>query len=251
MTIVVTGATGHLGRLAVDHLIARGVPATDIIATGRNAEKLAALADAIPGVRTAVVDFADPTSIDAAFAGADALVLVSTSEPGQRVPLHVNAIEGAKRAGVSRIVYTSAPQATTSALILAPEHKATEEALAESGLATTILRNNWYHENYGSSLAQAASTGVYLASTGDGRVASASRSDYAEAIAAVLTTPGHEGAVYELSGDVAWTGDDFAAAASTVLGPAGRISFGDPRGADEHPHGCRASTRDGGVRGGS
>jgi NAD(P)H dehydrogenase (quinone) len=218
MTIVVTGATGHLGRLTVDHLLARGVPASDIVAAGRTAAKLDELAAAVPGIRTAVIDFADPASLDAAFADVTDLVLVSASEPGNRVALHVNAIEAAKRAGISRIVYTSAPAATTSALVLAPEHKATEEALAASGLDTTILRNNWYHENYGSALAQAAETGVYLTSTGEGRVASASRSDYAEAIAAVLTTPGHEGAVYELSGDVAWTGDEFATAASEALG---------------------------------
>ena len=218
MTIVVTGATGHLGRLTVDHLLARGVPASDIVAAGRNEAKLDELAASAPGIRTAVIDFADPASLDAAFAGASDLVLVSASEPGNRVALHVNAIEAAKSAGISRIVYTSAPAATTSALVLAPEHKATEEALAASSLTTTILRNNWYNENYAGALAQAAETGVYLTSTGDGRVASASRSDYAEAIAAVLTTPGHEGAVYELSGDAAWTGDEFAEAATSALG---------------------------------
>ncbi|SDZ09933.1 SDR family oxidoreductase [Herbiconiux ginsengi] len=218
MTIVVTGATGHLGRLAVDHLLARGIPAADLVAAGRNPEKLEALAEAVPGIRTAVIDFADPASLDATFAGASVLVLVSASEPGQRVALHVNAIEAAQRAGIERIVYTSAPHATTSALVLAPEHKATEEALAASGLVTTILRNNWYNENYTSAFAQARETGVYLTSTGSGRVASAARSDYAEAIAAVLTTPGHEGAVYELSGDVAWTGEEFAEAATSVLG---------------------------------
>ncbi|MGD8167915.1 SDR family oxidoreductase [Herbiconiux sp. P16] len=218
MTIVVTGATGHLGRLTVDHLLARGIPASDILATGRDTAKLAALSEALPGVRTAAVDFADPASLDAALAGASDLVLVSTSEPGQRVALHVNAIEAAQRAGIARIVYTSAPHATTSALVLAPEHKATEEALAASGLVTIILRNNWYSENYAAALAQARETGVFLTSTGAGRVASAARSDYAEAIAAVLTTPGHDGAVYELSGDVAWTGEEFAAAASSALG---------------------------------
>ncbi|WP_382305095.1 SDR family oxidoreductase [Herbiconiux sp. UC225_62] len=218
MTIVVTGATGQLGRLTVDHLLARGVPAADIVAAGRTASKLEALAEEVPGIRTAVIDFTDPATLDAAFAGASSLVLVSASEPGNRVALHVNAIEAAQRAGIERIVYTSAPHATTSALVLAPEHKATEEALATSGLATTILRNNWYHENYASALAQARESGVFLTSTGSGRVASASRSDYAEAIAAVLTTPGHEGAVYELSGDVAWTGEEFAEAAAEALG---------------------------------
>ena len=216
MTIVVTGATGHLGRLAIDHLLTRGVAATDIVAAGRSTEKLAALAGT--GVRTAVIDFTDPATLDAAFAGADALVLVSGSEVGQRAVQHQNAIDAAVRAGVTRIVYTSAPKATTSPLILAPEHKATEEAITASGLSATILRNGWYNENYGQSFAQAAASGVYLASTGEGRVASAARTDYAEAIAAVLTSEGHEGAVYELSGDTAWNGEEFAAAASAALG---------------------------------
>ncbi len=216
MTIVVTGATGHLGRLAIDHLLTRGIAASDIVAAGRNVGKLAEVAEA--GVRTAVIDFADATTLDAAFAGADTLVLVSGSEVGQRAAQHANAIAAAQRAGVSRIVYTSAPAATTSALILAPEHKATEETLTASGVPFTILRNGWYNENYEGTFAQVAATGVYLASTGDGRVASAARADYAEAIAAVLTSDGHVGAVYELSGDTAWDGAEFAAAASKVLG---------------------------------
>ena len=121
-TIVVTGATGGLGRAAIDGLLARGVAASSIVAAGRNAEKLDALKHL--GVRTAVVDFAEPDTLIPAFAGADTLVLVSTSEPGNRVPLHAAAIDAAKAAGITHIVYTSAPHADTSALILAPEHKA-------------------------------------------------------------------------------------------------------------------------------
>jgi NAD(P)H dehydrogenase (quinone) len=217
MTIVVSGATGHLGRLTVEHLLARGVAASDIVAAGRTPEKLAALAEAT-GVRTAVIDFTDPATLDAALAGAEKFVLVSSSEVGQRAAQHQNAIDAAARAGVAQLVYTSAPKATDTTLILAPEHKATEEAIAASGVPATVLRNGWYHENYDGSYAQAAQSGVYLASTGDGRVASAPRTDYAEAIAAVLTREGHLGAVYELSGDAAWTGDDFAAAASAASG---------------------------------
>jgi NAD(P)H dehydrogenase (quinone) len=217
MTIVVSGATGHLGRLAVEHLLARGVAASDIVAAGRTPEKLAALAEAT-GVRTAVIDFTDSATLDTALAGAEKFVLVSSSEVGQRAAQHQNAIDAAARAGVAQLVYTSAPKATDTTLILAPEHKATEEAIAASGVPATVLRNGWYHENYDGSYAQAAQSGVYLASTGDGRVASAPRTDYAEAIAAVLTEEGHLGAVYELSGDAAWTGDDFAAAASAASG---------------------------------
>jgi NAD(P)H dehydrogenase (quinone) len=216
MSIVVTGATGQLGRLIVEHLINRGVAPAEITAVGRNAARLAELAET--GVATAVIDYADPATLAAAFAGADVLMLVSGSEVGQRVEQHTNAITAAVEAGVGRIVYTSAARADTSALILAPEHKATEEALRASGVPFTILRNGWYTENYVAAVQQARENGVYLTSAGDGRVASASRTDYAEAAAVVLTTPGHENTAYELSGDVAWTGTDMADALTTVVG---------------------------------
>jgi len=216
MTIVVTGATGHLGRLTVDSLLARGVAASDIRALGRSAERLAPLA--AQGVETAVIDFEKPETLTAAFAGADAVLLVSGSEVGKRVQQHRNAIEAAEAAGVGRLVYTSAPHATDGGLVLAPEHKATEELLAASSLPVTILRNNWYTENYTGLIDQAAATGEIVGSAGDGRVASASRKDYAEAAAVVLTTDGHEGAVYELSGDVAWTFDELASAVGALAG---------------------------------
>jgi NAD(P)H dehydrogenase (quinone) len=217
MTIVVSGATGHLGRLAVEHLLARGVAASDIIAAGRTPEKLASLAEST-GVRTAVIDFSDSATLDAALVGADTFVLVSGTEPGRRVAQHQNAIDAAKRAGIDRLVYTSALNVMSSSLILGPDHKSTEEAIAASGIPATILRNGWYHENHIDAYEQAVRTGTYTASTGDGRVASAPRTDYAEAIAAVLTTDGHVGATYELAGDTAWTGAEFAAAASAVSG---------------------------------
>ncbi|MEC5183308.1 NAD(P)H dehydrogenase (quinone) [Cryobacterium sp. MP_3.1] len=216
MSIVVTGATGQLGHLIVEHLINRGVAPAEITAVGRNTARLADLA--ATGVSTAVIDYTDPASLATAFTGADVLMLVSGSEVGQRVAQHTNAITAAVAAGVGRIVYTSAPKADTSALILAPEHKATEEALVASGVPFTILRNGWYTENYAAAVQQARETGVYLTSTGAGRVASASRNDYAEAAAVVLTTPGHENAVYELAGDIAWTGTDMAAALTEVVG---------------------------------
>lgn len=216
MTIVVTGATGSLGRLIIEHLLTRGTAREQIVAAGRNASKLAELGSL--GVRTAVIDYSDRASLDAAFAGADTLMLVSGSEVGRRVEQHSNAIEAAKAAGIARIVYTSAPRADTSALILAPEHKATEELLRASGIPATVLRNGWYTENYAGMIPQVRATGVYIASTDEGRVASASRTDYAEAAAVVLTTSGHDGAVYELSGDVAWDGHEFAAALTDVVG---------------------------------
>jgi len=216
MTIVVTGATGHLGRLTVDALLDRGVPAADIRALGRSEERLAPLA--ARGLQTAVIDFEKPETLDAAFAGADALLLVSGSEVGQRIPQHRNAIDAAVRAGVGRLVYTSAPHADDTDLVLAPEHAETEKLLAASGLPVTVLRNNWYTENYTGQLDVAAATGELVGSAATGRVASASRKDYAEAAAVVLTTDGHDGAVYELAGDVAWTFDDLAAAIGELLG---------------------------------
>ncbi|MFF1878667.1 SDR family oxidoreductase [Leifsonia sp. NPDC058230] len=216
MTIVVTGASGHLGRLVVESLLERGVAPAEIRALGRSEQKLAQLAAS--GVQTAVIDFDRPETLVPAFEGADALLLVSGSEVGKRVQQHANAIEAAEKAGVGRIVYTSAPHATDTNLVLAPEHAATERLLSDSSLPVTILRNNWYTENYLDQVDTAAQTGALVASVGDGRVASATRRDYAEAAAVVLTTPGHEGAVYELSGDVAWTFDDLAAAIGGILG---------------------------------
>ncbi|KQQ52178.1 SDR family oxidoreductase [Plantibacter sp. Leaf314] len=216
MSLVVTGATGHLGHLVVEHLLARGTDPASIVATGRRTEALADLA--AQGVRTATVDFADPSTLDAALEAGDTVLLVSSSEVGQRVAQHANVIDAAKRAGVARIVYTSASKADTSPLILAPEHKATEELLRASGVPFTILRNGWYTENYGQAVDQAKATGSFVGSVGDGRVSSASRTDYAEAAAVVLTADGHEGAVYELSGDVAWTQPELAQAISELIG---------------------------------
>jgi NAD(P)H dehydrogenase (quinone) len=216
MTIVVTGASGHLGRLVVESLLEKGVAPADIRALGRSAQKLEGLA--ARGVQTATIDFDQPETLAPAFEGADALLLVSASEPGNRVGQHKNAIDAAVEAGVGRIVYTSAPHADDTALVLAPEHKATEELLAASGLPVTILRNNWYTENYVGQIDTAEQTGEIVASVGDGRVASTTRKDYAEAAAVVLTTPGHEGAVYELSGDSAWNFDELASALGTILG---------------------------------
>ncbi|ODA90694.1 NAD(P)-dependent oxidoreductase [Leifsonia xyli subsp. xyli] len=216
MTIIVTGATGHLGRLTVEALRKRGVPAASIRALGRSAERLAPLA--AQGIETAVIDFDKPETLEPAFAGADAMLLVSSSEIGQRARQHGNAIEAAKRAGVGRLVYTSVFHATETDGVLSPEHAATERLLAESGLPVTILRNNLYTETYADQVGIASMTGEVVASAGAGRVASASRKDYAEAAAAVLTAEGHEGAVYELSGDAAWTFTELAAVARDLLG---------------------------------
>jgi NAD(P)H dehydrogenase (quinone) len=216
MSLVITGATGHLGRLVVDSLLARGTAPADIVATGRSLHRLAAL-EAL-GVRTAVLDYSKSETVAAAVAAGDTLLLVSGSEVGQRAAQHATVIAAAKDAGVARIVYTSAPKATTSALVLAPEHKATEETLVASGVPFTILRNGWYTENYAGEIEKARESGSIVASVGDGRVASASRKDYADAAAAVLVGDDHDGRIYELSGDVAWSFDELASAIAGIVG---------------------------------
>jgi NAD(P)H dehydrogenase (quinone) len=219
MTILVTAANGHLGRLVVDALLERGANPADLVATARDTSKLADVA--ARGIRTAELDYDRPETIAAALAGVDTVLLISGSVPGARVDGHRNVIDAAKTAGVSKLVYTSAPKATTvEGFPLAADHKATEEAIVASGVPAVILRNNWYTENYLADVSRAAETGVITSSAGDGRIASATRADFAEAAAVVLLEDGHLGAVYELSGDTAWTFDELAAAASEVLGRA-------------------------------
>ncbi|MWB98934.1 NAD(P)H-binding protein [Agromyces seonyuensis] len=216
MTILVTAASGQLGGLVVDALLARGAEPASIVATARDESTLARFAER--GVTTARLDYDDPASIAAALQGVDAVLLVSGSVPGRRVDGHRNVVEAAAAAGVGKLVYTSAPKATTADFALAPDHKATEELIAASGVPAVILRNNWYTENYAGDLAQAADSGVVAGSAGSGRVASATRAEYAEAAAVVLLEDGHVGEVYELSGEHAWDFDEFAAAAAEVLG---------------------------------
>jgi NAD(P)H dehydrogenase (quinone) len=215
MKIGVTGASGQLGHLVVQQLTAK-CPATDIVAIVRDPAKAADLAS--KGIEVRAAAYEDRTALDAALAGLDRLLLISSSELGRRAAQHKNVLDAAKAAGVKHVVYTSAPKATTSTLILAPEHKATEEYLAASGLAYTILRNNWYTENYAQSVASARQTGTLVAAAGAGRVASASRADYAEGAAVVLVGEGHEGKVYEFSGDRAWDYQELAAAIAEVTG---------------------------------
>jgi NAD(P)H dehydrogenase (quinone) len=217
MKIGVTGASGQLGHLVVQQLLGK-CPATDVVAIVRDPAKAADLAAA--GVEIRVADYDDRVSLDAAAAGLDRLLLISSSEVGRRFPQHANVIDAAKAAGVKHVVYTSAPKATTSSLVLAPEHKATEEYLESSGLAYTVLRNNWYTENYAQPMQAARQSGVLVAAAGEGRVASATRADYAEGAAVVLVGEGHEGKVYEFSGDKAWDYHELAATIADVAGTA-------------------------------
>jgi NAD(P)H dehydrogenase (quinone) len=214
MSIVVTGATGQLGRLAVEALLERGVPAEQIVATGRRVETLSDLQER--GVTVRRADYTDPESLRAAFAGAEKLLLVSGSEIGQRVPQHRNAIAAAKDAGVQLIAYTSVARADSSSLGIAAEHTATEQLLAESGIPHVVLRNGWYTENYTGQLATYLQNGI-VGSAGEGRVSAATRADYAEAAAAVVAGDRHEGNVYELGGDP-FTMPELAATVSAVTG---------------------------------
>jgi NAD(P)H dehydrogenase (quinone) len=221
MSYVVTGATGHLGRAAVESLLERGVPASDITATGRSTEKLADLA--ARGVTVVHADYKDPASLDAAFAGADTLLLVSSNDFDDRAGQHRNAVDAARRAGVSRVVYTSGPKATTSSMLLMADHAATEEYLAGSGLTTTILRNGWYVENYTPQVPTYLEHGM-VGAAGSGKVSIALRRELGEAAAAVLVGEGHDGKVYELGGD-AVTLPELAAIISDVTGST--ISYTD------------------------
>ena len=184
-TYAVTGSTGHLGRLVVQELLARGVPATDVLALARTPEKAAAL-----GVPVRPVDYSDPATLPEALAGVDVLLLVSGSEVGKRLPQHTAVIEAAKAAGVQRVAYTSIANAEHSANPLTPEHKATEDVLRASGLPFTILRDNWYLENYTAQLPQYLATGEVLGINGDARIGAATRADMAVAAATAVSLGG-------------------------------------------------------------
>ncbi|MER6917839.1 SDR family oxidoreductase [Streptomyces spiralis] len=214
MSIVVTGATGHLGRLVVEQLLEK-VPAERITAVVRTPEKAADLAGR--GVRIAVADYNAPETFDGLFAAGDRVLLISGNEFDKgRVQQHRVVIDAAEAAGVALLAYTSAPGSLTAAL--ADDHRGTEEALLASGLPYTLLRNGWYHENYTEQLAPVLEHGAVVQAAGEGRISSASRADYAAAAVAVLTGEGHENRTYELGGDQAWGFAEFAAEVSRQTG---------------------------------
>ncbi len=214
MTIAITGATGQLGRLVVAKLKQKIGPA-GIVALVRDPAKAADL-----GVEARQADYERPETLEKALAGVDKLLLISSNEIGKRAAQHANVIAAAKAAGVGEIVYTSLLHADTSPLSLAVEHVATEEALKASGVAHVILRNGWYTENYAGSIPAAVQAGAFVGSAGEGRIAGATRADFAEAAVAVLTGEGHAGKVYELAGDSAFTLADLAAEVSSQTGKA-------------------------------
>lgn len=215
-SVLVTGASGHLGSLTVRALLERGLPAERILAGGRNVDKLRPLSE--QGVRTARVDYDDPDTLSAALAQVDTVVLISGSEIGSRIRQHQNVIDAAIQAKTKKLIYTSVTEADTTANPVAPEHKVTESAIKASGLPFIIARNNWYTENFAPDVTTARETGVLVANAGLGKVASASRSDYAEGLAALALTEGFLGQILELGGDEAWDYNELARVISTITG---------------------------------
>ncbi len=213
--IAITGATGQLGQLVIEQLL-KTVPASQLVAIVRNPAKADALSQ--QGVTVRQADYTDQAAFSAALAGVDKLLLISSSEVGQRAPQHQNVINAAKAAGVKFIAYTSLLHADTSPLGLHVEHVDTEKALAASGIPYALLRNGWYTENYLASAPPALEHGVFIGSAGEGKIASATRADYAAAAARVISEEGHAGKVYELAGDQAWTLGELAAELSRQSG---------------------------------
>jgi NAD(P)H dehydrogenase (quinone) len=227
MSTLITGTSGHLGRLVVDQLLATGTPPAQIVATGRDVNQLNNLAQ--DGVTVRRADFAHPITLEDAFAGAEAMLLVSTTTVGERFDNARNAIDAAARAGVSEIVYTSMVNASTAQMTPAHEHRRTEDYLRGSGSAFVILRNGWYLENFTDQLPTITQYHALWGSAHDGLVSAASRRDYAAAAAAVLTQDGHLGATYELGG-TPFTLTELAAIISEVLGT--HIAYQDMSDAD-------------------
>ncbi|APB04010.1 MULTISPECIES: SDR family oxidoreductase [Raoultella] len=213
--IAITGATGQLGHLVLQNLL-KTTAASKIVAIVRNPAKAEALSQ--QGIVVRQADYTDEAAFTAALQGVDKLLLISSSEVGQRTPQHRNVIHAAKAAGVKFIAYTSLLHADKSPLGLHVEHVETEKMLADSGIPYALLRNGWYTENYLASAPPALEHGVFIGAAGDGKIASATRADYAEAAARVIAEEGHAGKVYELAGDEAWTLSELAAALSKQSG---------------------------------
>lgn len=207
--IVVTGATGQLGRLVIAQLLARGVPASGIAAAVRSPAKAADLA--AQGIAVREADYTRPETLRRAFAGAERVLLISSNALGERLAQHRAVVDATRDARVGQLVYTSLLHADRSPLRLAAEHRETEAAIAASGLPHVLLRNGWYTENYLASVPAARQHGVFLGAAGEGRIASATRADYAAAAAATLTQPIGSSRTVELAGDSAYTLTDLVA----------------------------------------
>ncbi|PTY38505.1 NAD(P)-dependent oxidoreductase [Saccharospirillum sp. MSK14-1] len=216
--IAITGASGQLGRLVLDQLL-QTTAANYIVALARKPEALAAYAD--QGVMVRFADYDDPATLPAALEGVEKLLLISGSEVGKRAPQHQAVIDAAAQVGVSLLAYTSILHADRSSLMLAQEHRATEAALQSSSVPSVLLRNGWYSENYTGTAAMTIDQGALYGCAGEGRIASASRADFAAAAVAVLTSDQPQaGNVYELSGDAAFSLSEYAAELARQSGKA-------------------------------
>lgn len=215
MTFLVTGASGHLGSLAVEALLRRGAAASDVVATARDPRRLESFA--ARGVEVRGLDYDDPASVAAALDGVRRLLLVSSSEVGRREAQHRTVLEEAARRGIELVAYTSILHADSSSIGLAEEHRATEQIIAELGLPAVLLRNGWYLENYTAQLPVQREHGV-LGAAGTGRISAAARADYAEAAAVALLADDSVGRTHELAGDESFTMADYAAAVAEVTG---------------------------------
>ncbi len=218
-TLLLTGASGQLGRLVLDALLASGKAPASIVATTRETAKLAAYA--AKGVTVRAADFDDPASLDAAFAGAATVLIISTDaldRPGKRLAQHRAAVAAAQKAGARHILYTSMPQPDDSLVTFAPDHLGTEEAIKATGIPYTILRDGWYAENLFLSLPHALETGSWYTSSGAGRIAHITRADTAAAIAGAALKPGGESRTYTLTGTKSRTAEEIAAVVSAATG---------------------------------
>jgi len=219
-TLLVTGASGQLGRLVLDALLASGkVAPASIVATTRDVARLADYAE--KGVTVRAADFEDAASLDAAFAGATRALIISTDaldRPGKRLAQHKAAVAAAEKAGVRHILYTSMPQPDDSRVTFAPDHLGTEEAIKATGIAYTILRDGWYAENLFMSLPHALQTGSWYTSSGNGRIAHITRADTAAALAGALLNAGSESRTYTLTGPESHTAEEIAAIVSAATG---------------------------------
>jgi NAD(P)H dehydrogenase (quinone) len=200
---LVSGASGHLGRLTAELLLATG--AEPILVT-RTPEAVADL-----GCETRFGDYGEPDSLRDAYAGAGRLLLISASDLQKRTGQHRAAIAAAAAAGVRHVIYTSGlnPEPPNPAVI-SPSHHATEQALVASGLGWTVLRDSLYSEYQVPEAAQAIAAGTLTHNRGDGQVAYVSRADCAAVAAAVLTGPGHCGRLYDVTGPELFTAGELA-----------------------------------------
>lgn len=214
--IIVTAATGQLGRATIEELLRRGVPAGTIVAGARTPEKANELADR--GIVVREIDFDRPETLTSGFADAERVLLISGNVPTARVAQHRAVVDAAKAVGVALLVYTSGLHADSMTVAMAADHLATEDYIRESGLTYSLLRNNLYNEVILGAVQTALSTGVLIGAAGTGRVSSAARTDYAAAAAAVLLDGGHDNSVYELTGDTSWSRQDLAAMVTALSG---------------------------------